>query len=228
MLFILVGVLIPPEGYLKRIREICSQHGILLIFDEVITGFGRTGASWGTVKYDVNPDMITCAKGLTNATVPAGAVICQSHIFDTIHHGAHKNSTEMQIELFHGYTYSGHPLATAAGIATMDVYKEEGLFERAESLSGFFQEAMHSLKGLPNLIDIRNIGLMAAFEFTPNPKAPFKRAMDIMDKCFDKGLLVRAAGNTVAVAPPLIIEKKQIDMIIDILGKSIQQSAKEF
>lgn len=220
------GVLPAPEGYLQRIRDICSKHGILLIFDEVITGFGRLGSPFATMKYNVSPDIITCAKGLTNASVPAGAVITQSHVFDAIHAGAHKNP-EMQVEFFHGYTYSAHPLAMAAGLATLDVYKEQKIFENAAAMAPYWEEALHSLKGLPNVVDIRNEGLLGAVEMTPlSPTAPVKRTMDIFDRCFDHGAFIRVTGPAVAFSPPLICEKKHIDRLIDIVTRSIHESAK--
>ncbi len=218
------GVLPPPVGYLSKIRDICSKHGILLIFDEVITGFGRVGDAFATNKFDVTPDMITCAKGLTNATVPAGAVLCQSHLFDTIHRGSHVDD-EIAIELYHGYTYSGHPLAMAAGLATLDVYKEQRLFERSNELSPYFEEAIHSIKGLPNVIDIRNCGTMGAIELSQVPGAPLKRNMDIFDRCWKKGVLIRASGS-LAFSPPLIMEKKDIDRIFNVVGEAIIESSK--
>lgn len=221
------GVLVPPEGYLQKVQEICKKYDILLIFDEVITGFGRVGGSFATEKFNVTPDMITCAKGLTNAMVPAGAVICNGKLMDAIHSAAHQNP-ETQIELFHGYTYTGHPLAMAAGLATLEVYKEMKLFERTDELAPYFEEQLHSLKGLPNIIDIRNYGLMGAVEFAPIPGAPVKRAMDIFDRCFEHGMFVRAAGNALAFSPPLISEKKHIDRLVDTLARSVKESAASF
>eukprot|EP01039_Chlorochromonas_danica_P007568 gene7568-8368_t len=219
------GVLPPPKGYLEKIREICTKHNILLIFDEVITGFGRLGSSFATERFNLTPDIITCAKGLTNATVPAGAVICQGHIFDSIYSAAHANPG-VQMEFFHGYTYSGHPLAMAAGIATLDVYKEEGLFERAAELEPYLEAGLHSLRDLPHVIDIRNLGLMGAIELAPLPGAPTKRAFDVFDRCFNKGVFVRVSGSAVVMSPPLISEKRHIDKLIDALKESIIDSAK--
>lgn len=218
------GVLPPPEGYLKKIREICNKHGILLIFDEVITGFGRTGAAFATEAFDVTPDMITCAKGLTNGVVPAGAVICKSHIFETITTFAHPNK-EINLDMTHGYTYSGHPLAMAAGIATMDVYEEQGLFERSKDIAPYFEQAIHSLKGLPHVIDIRNYGTMGAIELDVVPGAPFKRIMDIFDRAWDKGVLLRPGAGSLAFSPPLIMEKKHVDRLFNTVAEAIKESA---
>jgi beta-alanine--pyruvate transaminase len=202
------GVLIPPKGYLKRLREICDKHGILLIFDEVITGFGRLGASFATEYFGVKPDMITCAKGLTNGSIPMGAVICRKGIYD-----AFMDAPDNTIELFHGYTYSGHPVASAAGIATLDIYKEEGLFERARDLAGYWQDGVHSLKGLPNVIDLRNLGLVAAIELEPRPGKPTARAFEAFLNCYEKGVLIRTTSDIIALSPPLIVEKGHIDQI---------------
>ncbi len=220
------GVLPPPVGYLQRIRDICTKHDILLIFDEVITGFGRVGASFGAVKFGVTPDMITCAKGLTNASVPAGAVICHEKIFNSIQEQAHKGPGT-QVEFFHGYTYSGHPLAMAAGIATLEVFKEQQIFERADALAPYWQEAIHSLKGLPYVTDIRNVGLMGAVEVEPTAGNPNKRSLDIFDRCFEKGVFLRATGSLIACAPQLTSEKKHIDQIVDVLGQAIRESAEK-
>jgi beta-alanine--pyruvate transaminase len=212
------GVLIPPVGYLDRLRAICDTHGILLIFDEVITGFGRTGAPFAAHRFNVKPDMITMAKGLTNATVPMGAVGVRSDIYRTI-----VDATESGIEFFHGYTYSGHPLAAAAGLATLDLYKNEGLFDRAASIAKYWSEAAHSLRGTKHVIDIRTIGLVAAIELEPRPGKPAARGFESFLKCFEAGVLVRSTGDTVAVSPPLIVEKEQIDRIVGTLKEAIQQ-----
>jgi beta-alanine--pyruvate transaminase len=193
------GVLIPPQGYLERVREICDKHGILLIFDEVICGFGRTG-----------PDLMTLAKGLTSGTVPMGAVLAKNEIYDTFMTGP-----EEAIEFYHGYTYSGHPLAAAAGCATLDVYLGEGLFDRARELEGKFEDALHSLKGEPNVIDVRNFGLIGAVELEPIEGQPTARAMQIFRDCFDKGLIIRTTGDTLAFSPPLIIEESQIETVVE-------------
>jgi beta-alanine--pyruvate transaminase len=206
------GVLIPPQGYLQRLRQICDKHGILLIFDEVITGFGRTGNAFASQTFGVTPDMITCAKGLTNAAVPMGAVICKKEIYEAFMQGP-----EGAIELYHGYTYSGHPLASAAAIATLDLFKAEGLFERAASLAPYWEEAAHSLAGLPRVIDIRNIGLVAGIELEPMPGKPTARAFEAFMRAYQKGVLIRTTGDIIALSPPFIIEKAQIDQIFETL-----------
>ena len=209
------GVLVPPEGYLERIREICDRHGILLIFDEVITGFGRVGETFAAERFGIVPDMITMAKGLTNATVPMSAVAVRTEIYDAF------MDSPAGVELFHGYTYSAHPLACAAGLATLDVYAEEGLFARATELAPKWEEAIHSLKGRANVIDIRNIGLMGAVEMESRDGAPGARALDVFMKCYETGLMVRQTADTIAMSPPLIITEAQIGEIIDILGAAI-------
>jgi beta-alanine--pyruvate transaminase len=211
------GVLIPPKGYLQRLREICTKHGIILIFDEVITGFGRTGSAFGAQEFGVTPDIITCAKGLTNGSVPMGAVIVKKEIHDAFMVGP-----EAAVELFHGYTYSSHPTACAAGLATLQIYEREGIFERVKSISPYWENAVHSLKGLPGVVDIRNYGLVAAIEYEPIAGSPGKRGFDTFLKAFDAGILVRAAGDITALSPPLIIEKPQIDQLIETLGKVIK------
>ena len=211
------GVLIPPQGYLQKLREICTRHGIVLIFDEVITAFGRLGAATASDMLGVTPDIITMAKGLTNATVPMGAVAVRRELHDTVVNGAPDG-----IELFHGYTYSGHPLAAAAGIATLDLYRDEGLFERAAELSPYWEDAVHSLKGKPHVIDVRNLGIVAGIELEPRPGAPTKRAMELFHKCFDNGLLIRVTGDIVALSPPLILEKAHID---EMIGRIAEQLA---
>jgi beta-alanine--pyruvate transaminase len=203
------GVLVPPVGYLERLREITTKHGIVLIFDEVITGFGRVGGATASETLGVIPDMITMAKGLTNAAVPMGAVAVSRHIHDGVVEGAGDG-----IELFHGYTYSGHPLAAAAGIAALDLYEAEGIFEHATSLHGYWEEAVHSLKGKRHIIDVRNMGIVAGIELEPRPGAPTKRAMELFHKCFDNGLLVRATGDIIALSPPLILQKAHIDEMV--------------
>ena len=214
------GVLLPPKGYLEKLRAICDKHGILLIFDEVITGFGRLGAPFAADYWDVLPDMMTTAKGLTNGTVPMGAVFTRKGIYDAFMQG-----DEGMIELFHGYTYSGHPLACAAGLAALDVYKEEGLFERAKELDSYWADAVHSMQGLPNVIDTRNLGLIAGIELEPIAGKPTKRAFDIFLKCYEKGALIRTTGDIIALSPPLIIEKPHIDQLFDIIGSTIKEAA---
>jgi beta-alanine--pyruvate transaminase len=206
------GVLLPPKGYLQKLREICTKHGILLIFDEVITGFGRLGASFATEYFGVVPDLITTAKGITNGVIPMGAVFARKGIYD-----AFMEAPADTIELFHGYTYSGHPVACAAGLATMDIYREEGLFERAASLAGYWEDAIHSLKGTRNVIDLRNLGLLAGIELEARPGKPTARAFEAFLKSYDKNLLIRTTGDIIALSPPLIVEKKHIDQIVDTL-----------
>ncbi len=211
------GVLVPPQGYLEKLREITTKHGILLIFDEVITGFGRVGGATASGTLGVTPDMITMAKGLTNAAVPMGAVAVSRHVHDGVVEGAADG-----IELFHGYTYSGHPLAAAAGLATLDLYKSEGIFEHAASLHGYWEDAVHSLKGKRHIIDIRNMGIVAGIELEPRPGAPTKRATELFHKCFDNGLLVRATGDIVALSPPLILQKAHIDEMVGRIAELVE------
>ena len=211
------GVLIPPKGYLERLRGICDRHGILLIFDEVITGFGRLGTPFAADYFGVVPDLMTVAKGLTNAAVPMGAVFVRHGIYDTV-----VNSTPTGIELFHGYTYSGHPLAAAAGLATLEVYRTEGLFERAASLAPYWENALHSLRGLPHVIDIRNLGLVGGIELEPRAAAPGARGFDVFIECFNRGVLIRVTGDIIALSPPLIIEKRQIDELVGTLADVIK------
>jgi beta-alanine--pyruvate transaminase len=211
------GVLIPPAGYLERVREICDRHGILLIFDEVITGFGRLGASFGATKFNVTPDMMTIAKGITNATVPMGAVCVKGDIYDTV-----VNSTAAGIELFHGYTYSGHPLAAAAGLATLELYQREKLFERAASLESYWADAVHALRGSPNVIDLRNIGIVAGIELESRAGAPGARAFEIFLKAFESGVLIRSTADTLALSPPLIVEKEHIDRMFDVVASALR------
>jgi beta-alanine--pyruvate transaminase len=206
------GVLVPPKGYLQRLREICTKHGILLIFDEVITGFGRLGDSFASEHFGVKPDLFTTAKGITNATVPMGAVFVREGIYDAFLHAA---TDENAIEFFHGYTYSGHPLACAAGLATLDLYRDEGLFERAAGLRQYFEDAMHSLADANHVIDVRNLGIMGGIDLEPIPGKPGVRAFSAFTKAYESGLLVRTTGDTIALSPPLIVEKAQIDFIAE-------------
>lgn len=206
------GVLPPPKGYLDRLRAICDKHGILLIFDEVISGFGRLGTNFAAQRFGVTPDMITMAKGLTNAAIPMGAVAASESIYD-----AFMTGPDHMIELFHGYTYSAHPMACAAGIATLDVYKEEKLFERVQELEPYWEEAVHSLRDAKHVIDIRNCGLVGAFELEARADAPTKRGFDAMVKAFEKGAMVRVSGDIIALSPPFIISKAQIDELISTL-----------
>ena len=212
------GVLLPPKGYLKKIREICTKHEIMLIFDEVICGFGRTGDAFAAKRFDVTPDIITVAKGLTSGTVPMGGVLTRGDIYETFMTGP-----DSAIEFFHGYTYSGHPLAAAAGCATLDVYAEDDLFNRARSLEDMFADALHSLKDEPYVIDIRNFGLIGAVELTPIEGQPTARAMGIFRDCFDKGLIIRTTGDTVAFSPPLIVKEAQIEETVETIRASLRK-----
>ncbi|WP_284165416.1 aspartate aminotransferase family protein [Frigidibacter sp. SD6-1] len=206
------GVLLPPKGYLEKLRAITKKHGILLIFDEVITGFGRLGSAFAAQHFDVLPDMMTTAKGLTNGVIPMGAVITTGEV-----HDAFMTGPEHMIELFHGYTYSGNPIAAAAGVATLDTYKEEGLFERARELESYWGDALHALKGTRNVIDIRNMGLIGAVELEPIAGQPTKRAFSAFLKAYEKGILIRTTGDIIAMSPPLIISKAEIDRLIGTL-----------
>ena len=213
------GVIIPPKGYLEKLRTICDKYGILLIFDEVITGFGRLGSAFAADYFGVIPDLICCAKGLTNAAVPMGAVIAKQSIHDVFMQSAPENG----IEFYHGYTYSGHPLACAAAIATMQVYHDEKLFERAASMSTAFEQAAHQLKGLPHVKDIRNLGLVCGIELEPLPGKPTARAYEVFERCFwEKNLLIRTTGDIIAISPPLIINHEQIDTLFSTLAEVIQ------
>ena len=214
------GVLVPPKGYLQRLRSICDRHGILLIFDEVITGFGRLGSPFAANHFGVTPDLMTVAKGLTNGCVPMGAVFAQQFI-----HDAFMNGPEHLIEFFHGYTYSGHPLACAASLATLDTYAEEGLLTRAASMEAGFADAVHSLAGLPNVIDVRNLGLVGGIELAPIASEPGKRAFQVFLDCWEHGVLVRNTGDTIALSPPLIIEKQHIEHIVGTLASAIARAA---
>ena len=213
------GYLPPPKGYLQRLRQICDKHGILLIFDEVITGFGRLGTGFAADKFGVIPDLMTVAKGISNATVPMGGVFVRKPVFDGL-----MNGPEGAIDLFHGYTYSAHPLACAAASAVLDIYRDENLFERAAELSPYLKEGVHSLKGLPNVTDIRNLGLAAGIDLAPSGPVG-SRGFAAFTKAFDLGLMVRQSGDAIAMSPPLVIEKAQIDEIIDITAKTIRAVA---
>lgn len=214
------GVILPPKGYLERLRATADKYGILLIFDEVITGFGRLGTPFAVDYFGVVPDLITAAKGLTNGAIPMGAVFSSRKVHDGLMTGP-----ENAIELFHGYTYSGHPVACAAGLATLEIYAEEDLLTRGADLAEQWQEALHSLKDAPNVIDIRNLGLVGAIELSPRDGAPGARAYDVFVDCFQKGLLVRVTGDVIALSPPLIVEKEQINTIISILGDALKRAA---
>ncbi len=213
------GVLVPPKGYLERLRAICDKHGILLIFDEVITGFGRMGSSFASNYFGVTPDIVTTAKGLTNGAIPMGAVFTSRKVHDALMHGP-----DNQIELFHGYTYSGHPVACAAGIATLNIYRDEGLFTRAAEMQDVWHDAIHSLKGLPNVIDIRTIGFIAGIELQSRDGAIGARAYDVFVDCFERGLLIRVTGDIIALSPPLIAEKSHFDDFVSILGDALKRA----
>jgi len=206
------GVLLPPKGYLERLRAICDKHGILLIFDEVITGFGRTGAPFGAQTFGVTPDLMTVAKGITNGCVPMGAVFAKRAIHDVFMSGP-----EHLIEFPHGYTYSAHPLACAAAMGTLDTYEDEQLLTRGAKIGKTFEDAVHSLKGAPHVIDVRNIGLVGGIELDPIAGQPGKRAFDVFLECWERGVLIRTTGDTIALSPPLIIEAEHIDQIVGTL-----------
>lgn len=214
------GVLLPPQGYLKRLREICDRHGILLIFDEVITGFGRLGSPFAAQHFDVLPDMVTTAKGLTNGAVPMGAVFVRKFIYD-----AFMSGPDNAIELFHGYTYSAHPVACAAGLASQAIYQREGLLTRAAELAGYWEEAAHSLKGLPHVIDVRNCGLIAGIELEPITGKPTARAFEAFLRAFERGVMIRTTGDIIALSPPLIIEKSHIDQLFGTLAEVLKNVA---
>ncbi|MFC7736131.1 aspartate aminotransferase family protein [Roseomonas sp. GCM10028921] len=214
------GVLVPPKGYLERLRELCDKHGILLIYDEVITGFGRLGTDFGAERLGVAPDIMTMAKGLTNAAVPMGAVATTNEVYETVVEGSPAG-----IELFHGYTYSGHPLASAAAIATLALHREEDLPGRARAIEPYWEEAAHSLRSAPGVVDIRNFGLIAGIELAPREGKPGARAMDVFRRCFDEGVLIRVTGDIVALSPPLIVEKPHVDRMMGTLNDAIHAIA---
>jgi beta-alanine--pyruvate transaminase len=216
------GVLVPPVGYLERLRAICDHHGILLIFDEVITGFGRVGSAFAATAVGVTPDLLTLAKGFTNGAVPMGAVGVRRAIYETVVERATSG-----IELFHGYTYSGHPLACAAALATLDLYAEEDLFGRAASLAPYWEDAVHSLRDAPGVIDVRNMGLVAGIELEPRSGAPGARGFETFVRCFERGVLIRVTGDIVALSPPLIVERSQIDEMVGVLGEVLGEVLSE-
>ncbi|MEQ9640599.1 MAG: aspartate aminotransferase family protein [Alphaproteobacteria bacterium] len=211
------GVLIPPKDYLQRLRDICDKHGILLIFDEVITGFGRLGAAFAADYFGVKPDMMSCAKGLTNGTIPMGAVVCRDEIHDAFMAG-----NESVIELPHGYTYSGSPVAAAAGVATMEIYQEQGLFERAASLAQYWEDAIHSLKDARHVIDLRNLGIIGGIELESRPGEPGKRGYEAFVRAYEKGVLIRVTGDIIALSPPLIVEKSHIDQMVETVAEVLK------
>jgi beta-alanine--pyruvate transaminase len=209
-------VLIPPKGYLKRLREICTKHGILLIFDEVITGFGRLGTPFAFDYFDVEPDLVTMAKGLTNGVVPMGAVFAKQHIHDAFMNGPDG------IELFHGYTYSGHPLACAAGLATLQIFEEQKVLDNAQAMAGYWADAVHSLKGLPHVIDLRSIGLIAGIELASIPGRPGARAYEAFKRAFAQGILIRVTGDIIALSPPLVLQKQHVDELFGKLAEILK------
>ena len=213
------GVIAPPRGYLQRLREICDAHGILLIFDEVICAFGRIDGAFASSYFGVKPDIITSAKGLTNGAIPMGATLVQQHVYDAFMQGP-----ESAIELSHGYTYSGHPVACAAGLATLEICRRDGLFQRSQELARYWEDAAHSLKGLPHVVDIRNIGLLAAIELAPLEGQPGQRAQAVHNACLERGCLIRSAGDTMLLSPPLIIERAQIDELFSVLADVLRAS----
>jgi len=214
------GVLPPPKGYLERLRAICDRHGILLIFDEVITGYGRLGEAFGSTALGVTPDIITCAKGMTNGAVPMGGVIASTKVYDAFMAGP-----EAAVELMHGYTYSGHPLACAAGLAAIDVYEELDLFTRTATMSAYWEKQAHSLQGEPHIVDVRNIGLLAAIEIAPRPDEPGSRSAAAGNLCYEAGVLVRTAGDALVLSPPLIISEAEIDRIFDTIRQAVRAIA---
>ena len=214
------GVLLPPQGYLKRLREICDKHGILLIFDEVITGFGRLGTPFAAQYFGVTPDLMTVAKGISNGCVPMGAVFAKDAI-----HDAFMTGPEHLVEFPHGYTYSAHPLACAAALGTLDTYAEEGLLTRAATMAPVFENALHSVRDVPHVIDVRNIGLVGGIELDPIPGQPGKRAFDVFLGCWERGVMIRTTGDTIALSPPLIVENSHIDQLVSTIADVLRQNA---
>jgi beta-alanine--pyruvate transaminase len=214
------GVLLPPKGYLQRLRSICDKHGILLIFDEVITGFGRLGSPFAATHFGVTPDLMTVAKGITNGCVPMGAVFAKQSI-----HDAFMTGPEHLIEFLHGYTYSAHPLACAAALGTLETYADDGLLTRGATMAPVFENALHSLKGVPHVIDIRNIGLVGGIELDPIPGNPGKRAFDTFLECWERGVLVRTTGDTIALSPPLIVASSHIDQMVSTIADVLKRNA---
>ena len=219
------GWYLPPQGYLQRLRQICDKHGILLIFDEVITGFGRLGTNFAADYFGVVPDMLNFAKGVTNGVIPLGGVICRDHLYNTMM-SANEKSPMHAVEFMHGYTYSGHPVACAAAVASLTLYKEENLFARAAEMGKVLGDAMHSLlKGLPNVVGIRTLGHAGAVELSGIEGVPGKRAFDIFMECFHKGIMIRPAGETLVLAPAFIVEKSHIDQLVTTLAAAIKKHA---
>ena len=211
------GVLVPPKGYLERLAEICRSHGILLIFDEVITGFGRLGARFAAERFGVVPDLMSVAKGLTNGAVPMGAVLAKPEVYDAL-----VGEADRGIELFHGYTYSAHPLACAAGLATLEIHERERLWERAAALSAPFEDSLHALVSAPDVVDVRNLGLMGAVELEPDPEQPGARARAVFERCYERGALIRYTGDTLAFCPPLVIEESELAQLFEIVREALE------
>jgi beta-alanine--pyruvate transaminase len=216
------GVVVPPKGYLKRLRELCDKHNILLIFDEVITGFGRTGQAFAADTFDVKPDMINIAKGITNGTLPMGAVIATDTIYDAF---MAQGSPDTAVEFPHGYTYSAHPVPCAAALATLDLYEKDQSYAQVRELAPYFENAIHQLKGAPHVTDIRNIGLAGAIEFAARGGDPTIRPYEIFRTCFENGVYARCGGNTIQIAPPFISEKEEIDNLFNVLDEAIRATA---
>ena len=216
------GVLVPPQGYLQKIREICTKHGILLIFDEVITGFGRLGANFAAQRFGVTPDMITFAKAITNGVIPMGGVIVREDIYNTI---MNQGGQEQVIEFFHGYTYSGHPMPTAAAHAVLDIFEEDDIVKRASALEPVLENAIHALKGIPTVLDIRNCGLAAAIDLEPMKDQPGLRGMHVLEACIENGILVRISGDGIVVCPPFISTPAEVENLVASLGRVIKKLA---
>lgn len=216
------GVIVPPKGYLKRLREHCDKHDILLIFDEVITGFGRTGRAFAAETFDTVPDIMTLAKGITNGSIPIGAVVVRDNIHSTF---MEQDIPEKAIEFPHGYTYSGHPVACAAGLAALNLYETDNTYEKVRELAPYFENAIHHLKGLPHITDIRNIGLAGALQFAPRGEDGTIRPYEVFRKCFEAGILVRSGGDTIQIAPPYISKKEEIDNVFNIVEDAIRTVA---
>jgi beta-alanine--pyruvate transaminase len=217
------GVIVPPDGYLQKIREICTKHGILLIFDEVITGFGRLGANFGADRFGVTPDMITFAKGITNGVIPMGGVIVRGDIYD---HIISNGGQEQAIEFFHGYTYSGHPIPAAAGHAVLDIFESDDLVNRARALEPILENGLHAMKGKSSILDIRNFGLSGAIDLDPVPGKPGLRSMKVLEACIERGALVRVAGDAIAVGPPFISKSEEVEFLCSVLSEAVDVAMK--
>jgi beta-alanine--pyruvate transaminase len=215
------GVIVPPVGYLQKIREICDKHGILLIFDEVITGFGRLAANFGAERFGVKPDMITFAKAITNGVIPMGGVIVRGDIYDTI---VNAGGQEQAVEFFHGFTYSGHPIATAAAHASLDIFENDGIMEKTKVLEKVLEEGAHSFKGMPGILDIRNCGVAAGLDLEPIAGKPGLRGMQVLEDCIENGILVRITGDTIALAPPFVATPAEVQSFLETFGKVLKKA----